>query len=260
MEPAFEEAPRLHFDFEEPQRVVKTENKRRYKATVEKVEAVDVLNSPKIVFPGKRQQVPRLRQQQRPRRPNQRPRQVLPPPHRGRPKRNRLIPTTMPKITTTIADIITKLAPGKTTRKRFQATPRPRRKTSLNPTPQFRTTVNDIEITPTPKRPQIPPSKPLSSPPSHSRGPDILTTLMKNNLTTMAALLVESGLDDRLANPANGTFTVFAPTDEAFDSYLKRQAQKRLFDTEQTAPNNDFTRNKARLLRVIRLLQHLKAF
>lgn len=51
---------------------------------------------------------------------------------------------------------------------------------------------------------------------------DIITTAVEaGNFNTLAAALEKTGLDETLKGPGTGPFTVFAPTDEAFQKLLK---------------------------------------
>ena len=48
-----------------------------------------------------------------------------------------------------------------------------------------------------------------------------MEVLRSNDLTVMATLLTESGLDQMLNQKSYGEFTVFVPTDKAFNEFFE---------------------------------------
>jgi len=56
---------------------------------------------------------------------------------------------------------------------------------------------------------------------SYSTKPSIMEVLRSNDLTVMATLLEESGLEPMLNQKSYGSFTVFAPTDTAFNEFFE---------------------------------------
>jgi uncharacterized surface protein with fasciclin (FAS1) repeats len=56
---------------------------------------------------------------------------------------------------------------------------------------------------------------------TYSTRPSFMEVLRSNDLTVMATLLTESGLDQMLNQKSYGEFTMFVPTDKAFNEFFE---------------------------------------
>ena len=124
------------------------------------------------------------------------------------PQYHNIVTTVSPRRKSSIQQPTIKATTSKPRFKNGLITESPRFKNGLiTESPRFKKGVTTSPVIPVIKDEDVPPPT------------DIITVLIQNNLTEMASLLMESGLDEKLLSSNEGPFTVFAPTNVAFKRF-----------------------------------------